>query len=197
VSSSALIKSKLISTTKVYSQVNTAAPSSTTEQTINALRANETSNGRVINVSGPNSKILAGEQSIRAYPDLRGSTSNLNLSNGVNTLESNAMLSDKLHSPSSPFSLASDRKVGFPDKALSSKLGNVTSANYDGLPPVLSSNSALNNSLDYDSPISKASSKNFLPDGTLLESSYSTKSAVGEVFVGSREKTPRSINTSY
>lgn len=191
------MRAKLTGTSKVYSQVNGDTPYSTTDQSVIALRSDETCNSRVMNVSGPNSKVLAGEQSIRAYPELKGSVSNLNLSNGVNTLESNASLSNRLNTPSSPFNLVSESSAGFPDKSLSTKLQNSQSINYDGLPPILSSNILSSNSLEYDSPNSKSSSRNFLPDGTLLEASYFKGSAVGEVFVGSREKTPKSINTSY
>jgi hypothetical protein len=46
---------------------------------------------RVFNTVGPNSKILLGDQSIRNFPSISPSKSNLNLSNSVNTVTSNTL----------------------------------------------------------------------------------------------------------
>ena len=197
VATSSLTSAQLTSANSAYSQLNSQDSLSATDQLINTNRSNLSTNARVLNISGPNSKVLAGDQSVRVLPELSGSKSNFNLSSGVNTLESNSTVSSRLNSPNSPFTSAIDYNAGFPDKTLVSKLENARSLNVDGLPPVLSSDPSNSNSLEYDSLISSNQTTSFLPDGTLATSKFTKSAPVGEVFVGSREKTPRAINTSY
>ena len=197
VANSSLTSAQLTSTNSAYAQINSQDALSSTDQLVSTDRANLSSNARVLNISGPNSKVLAGDQSVRVLPELSGSKSNFNLSGGVNTLESNSAVSNRLNSPNSPFTSAVDYNAGFPDKVLVSKLENAQSLNVDGLPPVLSSDPSNSNSLEYDSLTSVNQTTTFLPDGTLATSKYTKSAAVGEAFVGSREKTPRAINTSY
>jgi hypothetical protein len=61
----------------------------------------------------------------------------------------------------------------------------------------LSSDPRLNNTLNYDTTASSTHSITYSPKGTLEDTTLVNKNSVGEVFVGSREKTPRSINTAY
>jgi len=64
-------------------------------------------------------------------------------------------------------------------------------------PAVQSSLPSGSNSLNYDATTSSTSSTYYTPSGDLETKISSKKSAVGDVFVGSREKTPRAINTAY
>jgi hypothetical protein len=65
------------------------------------------------------------------------------------------------------------------------------------MPPVLSANPENSNSLEYDSVSSSIEITKQVDKGGVEVLKTLSKSAVGEVLVGSREKTPRAINSSY
>lgn len=171
--------------------------SSTTVPLIALEGQNNSQTTRVFNLNGPNSKVLAGDQSIRTFPELKGSKSNLNLSPELNTSLTNAKVSDNLNLNHTPFEGALSSDSAYADKALVSKLSSLRSLNVSGMPPVLSANAANSNSLEYDSLNSSTEVIKKAAQGDMEVLRTSSKSAVGEVFVGSREKTPRAINTSY
>lgn len=141
--------------------------------------------------------MLAGDQSIRAFPELKGSKSNLNLSSDVNTVASNSALEANLNLNNTPFDEVLSSNGSYVDKTLVAKLGSLRSLNTSGMPPVLSANSENSNSLEYDSLASSTELSKKTSQGGIEVLRDVTKGAVGEVFVGSREKTPRAINTSY
>lgn len=158
---------------------------------------NSSTSSRAFNLSGPNSKVLAGDQSIRAFPELKGSKSNLNLSADVNTIASNSAFETTLNLNNTPYDEVLAANGSYADKTLVAKLSSLRSLNTSGMPPVLSANSENSNSLEYDSLASSTELTKKTSQGGIEVVRDVTKGAVGEVFVGSREKTPRAINTSY
>ncbi len=197
VASPTLIDAKLTSTDSSYSQSRPLEASSTTENVTLSRLSNSSSNPRVFNLSGPNSKVLAGEQSIRFFNGIHPYGAHLNLSEGVNALKSNEEMKALRNINETPLDSTYEFKNCYIDKPLLSKVSSSRSFNNAGLPPILSADTAHSNSLEYDSGKAVASTLKVNQQGEISRVTTSKRSPVGEVFVGSREKTPRSINTAY
>lgn len=150
-----------------------------------------------LSLSGLNSKILLADQSIRAYTNLLPSKANYNLSPRLNTLLSNNLILNQTNLVSNPFNHAFLVRADYPDYSTVNTVASSRSFLSGSYPAVLSSYSPNSNSLTYDATSTVSSSilrsesaiKNFI--------TQHQKTSVGEVFVGSREKTPRIINTAY
>jgi len=160
-------------------------------------RSNSSSSSKAYNLSGPNSKILLSDQSIRAYPDVVPGKSNYNLSSDVNPVLANLNLASKLNKSETPFSAAVDSRVNYIDQQQFNKLASTRSLLSESHPAVISADSRFNDTLSYDSTSSVTNQVSYTPKGTLMDTTSVKKGAVGDVLVGSREKTPRSINTAY
>ena len=113
-------------------------------------RNNQSTTTKEFNLSGPNSKVLANDQSIRNFSGLTPNKSHLNLSSSTNTLQSNINLTDRVNKPMSPVSIAADFESGNVDYDLFNKLGSNRSFIAASHPSVLSSNNLERNSLSYD-----------------------------------------------
>ena len=171
--------------------------SSNSTNSMDLTRSNFSTSSKEYNLSGPNSKVLLSDQSIRAYPNLTPSHANYNLSSSVNTVESNKSVFSRLNQNSSPLSSASDSLSQYVDSQQLNKLASSRSFISESHSPVLSSDRRLNNSLDFDTTSSVTQKTAYSSSGSLESSTVVSSGSVGDVFVGSREKTPRSINTAY
>jgi len=180
----------------VYSQSTLDETSSTTVNTRNLLFENNSSTSKLFNRNGPNSKVLLGDQSIRNLPKLTPTKSNLNLSSGVNTVVSNLHFSDRSNRPATPFTNGTASSVNFIDYTLFNRISSARSFLPTSHPSVLSSSANESNSLEYDSTAS-VTRKLTSSTSSVTEATSSKNVAVGEAFIGSREKTPRSMNTAY
>jgi hypothetical protein len=151
-----------------------------------------------MNINGPNSKVLLNDQSSRNLPTSSLSQSNLNFSLGVNSASSNLQLTERVNNVVTPYANACSIESGMVDQSLSVRaLGSqvYTTAAH---PAVQTSSPHGQNSLSYDTPISKQLNRGYGDTGILIQGfSRNRTSSVGEVFIGSREKTPKSINTAY
>lgn len=163
----------------------------------NLSRSNESSAPREYNLSGPNSKVLLADQSVRAYPEVKPSKSNFNLSASTNTILANSALTGQLNQNNSPLSSAVEASVDYVDSAQFNKLASSRSFISESHPAVLSSDRRLNSALEFDTTQSVRQSSSYSASGTFESTSSVSQGSVGDVFVGSREKTPRSINTAY
>ncbi len=86
------------------SQQSQSTDSSSVTSNYNSLtRDNSSTSAKVFNLSGPNSKVLLGDQSIRAHVQLSPSKSNYNLSAGLNTLTSNTQFGARVGQQGSSF----------------------------------------------------------------------------------------------
>jgi hypothetical protein len=171
--------------------------SSVTSSPETLTRSNQSSNSKAFNLSGPNSKVLLNDQSIRSHVDLNPSKSNYNLSSKVNTITSNANFSTRSGKSTNPFTTSSHALTNYVDYQLFNKISSSRSFISESHSPITSSNPSLSNSLDYDSNKIITKSIRYDQEGTLIDSFTSKQSKVGDVFVGSREKTPKAINTAY
>jgi len=177
-----------------------AAPFETTSVTTahTSLNASSpTSNSKIFNISGPNSKVLLGDQSVRNLPDLVPNKSNLNFSEGVNTVSSNVVTGDRSNSPTTPFTNAVDIQTGYTDKPLLNSLSSSRSLMPNSNPAVLTSSKSGANSLDYDSSASQSEKVIYKSGNSVIVDTAVKKTLVSEPFIGSREKTPKSINAAY
>lgn len=174
-----------------------SSSSSVTSSPENLTRSNQSSNSKAFNLSGPNSKVLLNDQSIRSHVDLNPSKSNYNLSSKVNTISSNANFSTRSGKSTNPFTTSSHALTNYVDYQLFNKISSSRSFISESHSPVTSSNPALSNSLGYDSNKIITRSIEYDQEGKLIDRFTSKQSKVGDVFVGSREKTPKAINTAY
>lgn len=158
---------------------------------------NTSTTSKAYNLNGPNSKVLLGEQSIRAHADLKPSKSNYNISSNTNTVSSNLHLSNRLGRSQNLFQGTLSAETDYADYALTGNLAGSRSFISESHPAVQSSLPAGSNSLNYDATTSTSNTTSYTLSGELEETTTSEKSSVGDVFVGSREKTPRAINTAY
>lgn len=124
----------------------------------NVTRGNIESTPKEFNLSGPNSKVLANDQSIRSLPAISANKSNFNLSPSTNTLASNNTLGSRLNKPVTPLTCVESVESGNIDYTLFNKLGSSRSLMVSSHPSVLSSATVNRNSLDYDrsSPIEES-----------------------------------------
>jgi hypothetical protein len=182
----------------LFTQLSLTNPTSLTTP-YNALTLrNTTFHPCDIYLSGPNSKVLLNDQSIRNIPTETLTNHHLNFSFSGNEFASNLGLSDFMHQPLTPYLYSSTANIGFIDKPLA--LNSLTTSSYSEIPhpPLLTINPAAYNPLSYDTTWSKSLSKSYGKVGTLqVETSTLRHSTVGEVFIGSREKTPKSVNSTY
>ena len=183
---------------EITSQQAQSTDSSSVTGNYNSLtRDNSSTSTKVFNLSGPNSKVLLGDQSIRAHGQLSPNKSNYNLSSGLNTLTSNAQLGARSGQQGNGFQNALAAESNYADYSLTNNLASSRSFLSESHPAVMSSLPSGSNSLNYDSTTAVTGSTSYTVNGELEESSRVSKSSVGDVFVGSREKTPRAVNTSY
>jgi hypothetical protein len=195
--SPSLTSASFLNSDSMYSQRSSSSQTSATGSYPALTSLNSATSSKYFNLNGPNSKVLLGDQSIRNVPVLNPSKGNLNLSSGLNTLTSNIAGASRSNSPMTPLMSASETQTGYSDVSLVNKLGSARSFLASSYPAVLSSSAKYSNSLEYDS--SEISSTSFnTREGALVKAHTSSKKALsGDVFIGSREKTPRAINTAY
>lgn len=196
-SSPTIVKGNLLNSNSSYNSFNTDSSSSLVGNTVASSRENLSTSSKVYNLSGPNSKVLLEEQSIRSHADLAPSKSNYNLSSNVNSVLSNSVFSKSQNRLANPFTLSSDAQNSYADYQLFNNIASSRSLLSESHSPVNSSNPLLSDSLEYDSTKSITPVANYTPAGGFDDHSTVKKSTVGEVFIGSREKTPKSINTAY
>lgn len=188
---------KFVNPNLVFSQGNLDYTSSLSLNSKLQTVLNKSSNPRVFNINGPNSKVLLGEQSIRNLPDLNANKSNFTISTDRNTSASNVANLNRLNRSPSVYSNALDSRTSYANLSTVTSLASARSFIADSHPAVLSSSLEYSNSLNYDSTSSTTKGLSYGVDGTLESSSTLKKGSVGEVFVGSREKTPKAVNSAY
>jgi|FrelakmetLWP11LW_1041352.scaffolds.fasta_scaffold02292_2 hypothetical protein len=188
--------SSLIGGESTFSQSTLDETGSTTTNPGNFTKINVSSTAKLFNRNGPNSKVLLGDQSIRNLPKITPTKSNLNLSSNVNTIVSNLSFNNQTNRPVTPFVNATASTIGHVDYTLFNRLSSARSFVPTTHPAVLSSSANETNSLEYDS-MSSIAKKVSSTDSKVVKTSAHKAVSVGEAFVGSREKTPRFINTSY
>ena len=172
--------------------------SSTTTPFAELTLLNKSTNSRTFSLNGPNSRVLLNDQSSRNVPTSSLRVADLNLSVGRNALTSNLNLTERANRFVSPFYSAVHEESGYVDVPLSSKSFSIETLSHTPHPAVVSTSSTGSNSLSYDSTFSKGVQSHYAPLNTLItRTTTNRKSQVGDVFIGSREKTPKSINTAY
>lgn len=196
-SSASLDFGKLNNSETVFSRASSSDFTSSTSTSPELFAGNYQQNSRAFNLMGPNSKVLAGDQSIRHFPDTQPSKANLNLSSGVNTVSSNLNSAVRLNQTVTPYDGAVSSLSDYSDYSQSNSLLSARSFASEPLPAVISSSARSNSSLEYDSTTHRSAGVQYSTTGDLVNVSQSKKTAVGDVFSGSREKTPASINTAY
>ena len=196
-SSPAFGKGKFLNSNATYSSTSLDQSLSTTNSNTDLTRTNTSSNSKVFNISGPNSKVLLGDQSIRSLPSVTSTKSNYNLSGATNTIASNLSAESRLNQDLNGYSASLDTATNFIDKVQFNNIASGRSFLSGSYPAVQSSLPEASNSLGYDSTRSTVKSSHYTPSGELLDLTASKKTPSGDVFIGSREKTPRAINTAY
>lgn len=122
---------------------------------------------------------------------------NFNLSYNTNTISSNISFSHLANTPLTPFDSAGELRTSFIDKSLSPSLLSPRSFISVSHPAVLSSTLPSTNSLDYDSTTTAQRNQNVFEGDQLTHKINLKQTPVSDVFIGSREKTPRAINSAY
>jgi len=161
------------------------------------INLNKETNPRAFNINGPNSKVLLGEQSLRTFPDLKLNQANFTLSSGRNAPTSNLENASRTNRSSSIYTNTIEARSDYPNSSTLSNLASSRSFISESHPAILSSSINYLNGLDYDATSSLSEGIRYSVDGNLEHFSTLKKGSVGEAFVGSREKTPKSINSAY
>ena len=196
-SSESLSLGRLNNSDIIYAQSNSSDFSSPTSRSAELVDENNGSNSRAFNLTGPNSKVLAGDQSIRHFPDTPASKANLNLSPGVNTVTSNLYSAAALNQSLTPFDAATASISDYANFSQTHCLVEPRSFAAAPHPAVYGVHVDGTSSLEYDSTAHRSKALQYSTSGDLVSVSKTKKTAVGDIFAGSREKTPRSINTAY
>ena len=193
-----LLKGLRQNTLIMFTQSDVSEPTSSSTIYSNLTLGNYSYNTREVYINGPNSKVLLNDQSIRSIPTDTLSTSHLNFSLGANTVSSNLQLAERINKSTTPYLYASSLDVGFVDTSLTAQSLSSQAYSKASHSAVQTSHPLGFNSLLYDIAKPKTVSQSYHSSGLLKYSDYKIlKPVVGEVFIGSREKTPKSINTSY
>jgi len=151
---------------------------------------------KVFSLANTNSKVLLTDQSIRSFPELLPSKSNYNLSGAFNAELSNEQTLRYLNKSYSPLVATLNAKTNYADYGLTSNLLSLRTFISNSYPAVLSSDPMNSNSLEYDATTSQSVSRRY-SQSALLDLSLVKKNLVSEAFIGSREKSPKAINTAY
>lgn len=191
------VKENLNNSDYAFNQSTLTSNSSISQPFSSFSWSNTSTNFKSFSLAGLNSKILLADQSIRAHTDLLPSKANYNLSPRLNTLASNNLLLSQLNITLNPFYQTLPIRTDFPDYSTLNVLASSRSFLSGSYSAVLSSSPLNSNSLSYDTSVS--THYNLATDlGFKIEDYIKyQKNPVSEVFIGSREKTPRAINTAY
>ena len=157
----------------------------------------DVTSSRQFNVNGPNSKVLLGDQSLRSSLPSVPQESNLNLATSMNSAHENFKFFDVKNRPFNIFSGSLLNENKYTDYQLFSTLASSTSFNINSLPAVQSLSSQSLNSLEHDTTSSYLSVLQYTSNRGLTQTEQRFEGLTGDLFVGSREKTPRALNTSY
>jgi len=130
------------------SQLNDSLSSSTGSIDLNFT--NTSTSSKEFNISGPNSKVLANDQSIRKFPTLTPNKSNFNLSKSLNPTASNNLFLRSINKPVNPLYNTTNNSLGDSDLTLLNTLLSSRSLLTLSHPSVLSSSPFESNSLSYD-----------------------------------------------
>lgn len=191
------IKANFRNSNFTLNQSTTNLNSSLSQPYSNFSWSNTSANSKSFSLAGPNNKILLADQSIRAHTSLLPSKANYNLSPRLNTLSSNNVLLNQSNVTLNPFYQSLPTRTDYPDYSSLNVLASSRSFISGSYPAILSSSALNSNSLSYDTSVSAYSKLNRTAVPGIEDTTTGKKNPVGEVFVGSREKTPRSINTAY
>jgi hypothetical protein len=148
-------------------------------------------------VNGPNSKVLLGDQSLRSSLPSVPQVSNLNLATSMNSAHENFKFHDFKNRSFNIFSGSLLNENNYTDYQLFNTLVSATSFNVNSQPAVHSLSAQSLNSLEHDTTSSYFSILQYTGNHGLTQTEQKLEGLTGDLFVGSREKTPRSLNTSY
>jgi hypothetical protein len=196
-SSPSLYNSSLKNNALVFTQAQHDHFGSETGLYSNLTFSNSGSNSRVFNLVGPNSKILLGDQSIRNFPEMVPNKSNLNISTSPNSVSSNVKFEQQLNREFTPYSAALNTALGYIDYSSTASLASSRSFNAVTQPAVLTTTSTTLDALNYDTTINSTEKTLYSAEKGISQQNLKSRAVVSDIFVGSREKTPRSMNTSY
>jgi hypothetical protein len=151
-----------------------------------------------LSFNGPNSKVLLSDQSVRTLPKSTLTNPHLNFSLGVNSVSSNLKLAERVNYAFTPYLNSSLNEVGLIDKSLMAYTTASPTYTSTAHPALQTSQPNGSTSLTYDQTYVRSLGKAYDDQGAL----YSTitrdrTAAVSDVFIGSREKTPKSVNSVY
>jgi hypothetical protein len=156
-----------------------------------------TSTSQQFNLNGPNSKVLLGEQSIRNSLLKTPQTPDLNLSPTMNAFLSNKSFFSSKNRPFNIFSGLLLYENSYVDYPYFNNCATSKSFNSIAQSAVHSLKHGSLNSLEHDTTISKLRDIGYKKNQGLTATKQNIYTNVGDLFVGSREKTPKSLNTSY
>ena len=187
-----------------YSQINKAFISTQTQNMTSysfpmatKLLEMVTPNSRQFNLNGPNSKVLLGEQSIRSSLPNVPQTPDLNLSSTMNSFVNNKNSYTAHNRPFNIFLGALLNENSYIDYPLFNNLLTSQPFNSNAQSAIHSLNPESLNSLEHDTTTSKSVDLRYKTEQGLTFTKEDILTSVGDLFVGSREKTPKSLNTSY
>ena len=156
-----------------------------------------TLSSRQFNLNGPNSKVLLGEQSIRSSLPKIPQTPDLNLASTMNTFVNNKNLSTTQNRPFNIFSGVLLKENDYVDYSYFTNLSSLQPFNSSAQSAIHSLNTESLNSLEHDTTTSRSIDIGYRSEQGLTLAQKNIVTPVGDLFVGSREKTPKSLNTSY
>ena len=187
----------LLNSDSSYARFELDDPSSVTSPHNSTLDSNESTSSKVFNLSGPNSKILQNDQSIRSFPTLLSNKSNYNLSSTTNSITSNLKHERLLNVQPSAYASTLYALSDYADYSTLNNLASSRSFMTGSYPAVVSSLSENTNSLDFDTAVSTNSTNSLSALRSDAKEKAISRGTVGDVFIGSREKTPKAINSAY
>lgn len=148
-------------------------------------------------LNGPNSKVLLGDQSIRSSLPKLPQTPDLNLATSMNSLNGNKNLYNINNRPFNIFLGSLLNKSSYIDYKFFNRLSTSQSFNVNPQPAIQSLSSHSLNPLEQDTTSSYLTALNYTGYKGVTFLNQKISGVAGDLFVGSREKTPKALNTSY
>ena len=169
---------------------------STNPELISGLASEDVSLPKFFNVSGPNSKVLAGDQTIRNFSPVGASSLNLNFAHAANALTSNSQISGALNHSINPANSITSSRSDHVDASSAQKLLSSQTFVDQSHPPVMGARGS-SHGLGFDSAAVNYSKTYLSGEGILEKGTGSGNIKVPEAYVGSRERSPKFLNSAY
>lgn len=179
----------------ILNQTSLNQTASTTSEYKNSIFFNKSITSQVFTPMSSNQSFLPSERSVRNFSKLTPNKSHYNLSNGMNSLDSNNLIANNLSSSNDSTNFYYLNKSNWVDQSLVAKLSSNRMFFPNSYMSLISNNPHLNN-LDYDTSNPKTISVQY-NNNTIVRNVNSKSTDSAQILLGSQDGAYDSLSSSY